>query len=154
MPSGNFVPMFKMGAALGRMFGEAMHLWFPHGINFSGDRWPIVPGIFNCNSKALWSNVSLIEFVAHIFIFLKWFCRWLCSSWCGRSLRSRNKNNIDLCDRVRDDRSNYSYHSNHDCCTDFQCCGRGAPAIHVRLDCHDQKIALSSRFHSFSCGLK
>ncbi|CAG7785203.1 unnamed protein product [Allacma fusca] len=44
VPSGNFVPMFKMGAAMGRIFGEAMHLWFPTGVNFSGDSWPIVPG--------------------------------------------------------------------------------------------------------------
>lgn len=45
VPSGNFVPVFKMGAAMGRLIGELMHLWFPYGINFSGDRWPVVPGI-------------------------------------------------------------------------------------------------------------
>lgn len=36
MPSGNFVPVFKIGAAVGRMVGEAMHLWFPNGVHFSG----------------------------------------------------------------------------------------------------------------------
>lgn len=44
VPSGNFVPVFKMGAALGRLFGEAMYLWFPQGVTFSGDQWPVVPG--------------------------------------------------------------------------------------------------------------
>ena len=46
MPSGNFVPVFKMGAALGRIVGELMFLWFPDGINYSGSNWPIVPGEF------------------------------------------------------------------------------------------------------------
>lgn len=46
VPSGNFVPVFKMGAALGRLIGEVMHLWFPYGISFSGDRWPVVPGMY------------------------------------------------------------------------------------------------------------
>ncbi|XP_035706071.1 chloride channel protein 2 isoform X2 [Folsomia candida] len=44
VPSGNFVPVFKMGAALGRVFGEAMFVMFPNGIRFSGEQWPIVPG--------------------------------------------------------------------------------------------------------------
>jgi len=45
IPSGNFVPVFKIGCAFGRMSGEIMHLMYPHGIQFSGDMWPIIPGI-------------------------------------------------------------------------------------------------------------
>ncbi|CAG7725530.1 unnamed protein product [Allacma fusca] len=44
VPCGNFVPVFKLGAGLGRLVGEAMYYWFPGGINYYGDRWPIVPG--------------------------------------------------------------------------------------------------------------
>jgi len=44
VPSGNFVPVFKMGAGLGRIVGELMYLWFPYGVSFSGNQWPIVPG--------------------------------------------------------------------------------------------------------------
>lgn len=37
----------RMGAALGRVFGEAMFVMFPNGIRFSGEQWPIVPGYLN-----------------------------------------------------------------------------------------------------------
>ena len=32
VPTGVLIPSFKMGAAFGRMVGEAMHIWFPHGL--------------------------------------------------------------------------------------------------------------------------
>lgn len=31
VPAGSFVPNFRAGAALGRIAGELMHSWFPHG---------------------------------------------------------------------------------------------------------------------------
>ena len=34
VPTGVLIPSFKMGAAFGRMVGEAMALWFPHGIRY------------------------------------------------------------------------------------------------------------------------
>ena len=44
MPSGIFIPVFKIGAALGRVVGEAMALWFPNGVRYGGIITPIVPG--------------------------------------------------------------------------------------------------------------
>lgn len=31
VPSGIFIPVFNIGAALGRVVGELMHLWYPTG---------------------------------------------------------------------------------------------------------------------------
>ncbi|KAJ8939745.1 hypothetical protein NQ314_011031 [Rhamnusium bicolor] len=31
VPSGSFIPVFKIGAAFGRIIGELMHIWFPTG---------------------------------------------------------------------------------------------------------------------------
>ncbi|KAI9564003.1 hypothetical protein GHT06_007741 [Daphnia sinensis] len=44
VPSGTVIPIFKMGAAFGRMIGEAMHLWFPEGVRIGGALSPILPG--------------------------------------------------------------------------------------------------------------
>ena len=32
VPTGVLIPTFKIGAAFGRMVGEAMHVWFPDGV--------------------------------------------------------------------------------------------------------------------------
>ncbi|XP_076183034.1 chloride channel protein 2 isoform X5 [Ptiloglossa arizonensis] len=47
VPSGIFIPVFKIGAALGRAVGEAMALWFPNGVRYGGIITPIVPGMYN-----------------------------------------------------------------------------------------------------------
>lgn len=44
VPSGIFIPVFKIGAALGRAVGEAMALWFPTGVRYGGIITPIIPG--------------------------------------------------------------------------------------------------------------
>lgn len=44
VPSGSFIPVFKIGASLGRIFGEAMHLWFPQGVHYGNILAPIIPG--------------------------------------------------------------------------------------------------------------
>lgn len=44
VPSGIFIPVFKIGAALGRLVGEGMHLWFPTGIRYGGHINNIIPG--------------------------------------------------------------------------------------------------------------
>lgn len=31
IPAGTFIPMFRAGAAVGRIAGELMHTWFPYG---------------------------------------------------------------------------------------------------------------------------
>ena len=32
--AGVLIPSFKVGAAFGRMVGEGLHLWFPHGVHY------------------------------------------------------------------------------------------------------------------------
>ncbi|XP_017486297.1 PREDICTED: chloride channel protein 2-like [Rhagoletis zephyria] len=44
VPSGTFIPVFKIGAAFGRLVGELMVLFFPLGVPFGGSTNPIVPG--------------------------------------------------------------------------------------------------------------
>lgn len=44
VPSGIFIPVFKIGAAIGRLVGEGMHLWFPNGVRYGGRLSPIIPG--------------------------------------------------------------------------------------------------------------
>lgn len=39
-----FIPVFKIGAALGRIVGEALHLYFPLGIRYGGHISQIIPG--------------------------------------------------------------------------------------------------------------
>jgi chloride channel 2 len=56
VPSGSFIPVFKIGAALGRMMGEAMHLWFPFGVHYGNTVAPIIPG----NRLVLWLWVQLL----------------------------------------------------------------------------------------------
>lgn len=56
VPSGMFIPVFKIGAAIGRMVGEALHLYFPMGIRYSGRISQIIPG------KCLCAILLLIAF--------------------------------------------------------------------------------------------
>lgn len=39
-----FIPVFKIGAAFGRIVGEALHLYFPMGIRYGGRISQIIPG--------------------------------------------------------------------------------------------------------------
>jgi chloride channel 2 len=44
VPTGVVIPSFKTGAAFGRLVGEAMAIWFPHGISYGEMKHFIVPG--------------------------------------------------------------------------------------------------------------
>ncbi|KAG4075781.1 hypothetical protein HA402_003607 [Bradysia odoriphaga] len=44
VPSGSFIPVVKLGACLGRLIGESIHLWFPAGVYFSERLSPVIPG--------------------------------------------------------------------------------------------------------------
>merc|ERR1719210_133858 len=44
VPTGVLIPSFKIGAAFGRMVGEAMALWYPHGIRYGPLISHICPG--------------------------------------------------------------------------------------------------------------
>ncbi len=51
VPTGSLIPIFKVGAAFGRMIGEAMYLWFPEGISTGGVLHPILPGYIFSSDK-------------------------------------------------------------------------------------------------------
>ncbi|XP_054267623.1 chloride channel protein 2-like isoform X2 [Macrosteles quadrilineatus] len=44
VPSGSFIPVFKIGAAFGRVVGELIHLSFPQGVRHGKFSTPIIPG--------------------------------------------------------------------------------------------------------------
>ncbi|XP_036327176.1 chloride channel protein 2-like isoform X2 [Rhagoletis pomonella] len=56
VPSGIFIPVFKIGASLGRLIGESMHLWFPHGVRYGGRLSPIIPGGYAVVGAAAFSG--------------------------------------------------------------------------------------------------
>ncbi|XP_065076182.1 chloride channel protein 2 isoform X3 [Ochlerotatus camptorhynchus] len=56
VPSGIFIPVFKIGAAFGRIIGEAMHLWFPYGVRYGGKLAPIIPGGYSVVGAAAFSG--------------------------------------------------------------------------------------------------
>jgi chloride channel 2 len=75
------MPSFKIGAGVGRLVGELLALWFPHGMNPQYDRsnLPILPGAYavagaaafaGSTTGALSSAVIIIEMtgqLAHLF---------------------------------------------------------------------------------------
>ncbi|CAH1134809.1 unnamed protein product [Ceutorhynchus assimilis] len=69
VPSGSFIPVFKIGASLGRIVGELMHIWFPHGMRYGGNVATIIPGGYAAVGAAAFSgsvthtiSVSVIVF--------------------------------------------------------------------------------------------
>ncbi|KAL3271018.1 hypothetical protein HHI36_021518 [Cryptolaemus montrouzieri] len=69
VPSGSFIPVFKIGAAFGRIVGELMHMWFPTGMRYGGKVAEIIPGGYATVGAAAFSgsvthtiSVSVIVF--------------------------------------------------------------------------------------------
>lgn len=69
VPSGSFIPVFKIGAAFGRIVGELMHMWFPTGMRYGGKLAEIIPGGYATVGAAAFSgsvthtiSVSVIVF--------------------------------------------------------------------------------------------
>lgn len=56
VPSGIFIPVFKIGAGLGRLIGEGIHLWFPLGVRYGGRLSPIIPGGYAVVGAAAFSG--------------------------------------------------------------------------------------------------
>ncbi|CAH1118309.1 unnamed protein product [Phaedon cochleariae] len=46
IPNGSFIPNFRAGAALGRIVGEALYMWFPLGIRNNSKLAQIMPGAY------------------------------------------------------------------------------------------------------------
>lgn len=53
---GIFIPSLKMGAGLGRLVGEVMHVWFPNGVGYGGAINPIVPGGYSVAGAAAFAG--------------------------------------------------------------------------------------------------
>ncbi|KAI4454529.1 chloride channel protein 2 [Holotrichia oblita] len=69
VPSGIFIPVFKIGAGLGRIVGELMHTIFPLGMRYGGKVAQIIPGGYATAGAAAFSgsvthtiSVSVIVF--------------------------------------------------------------------------------------------
>ncbi|XP_020278414.1 chloride channel protein 2 isoform X1 [Pseudomyrmex gracilis] len=68
-PSGIFIPVFKIGAALGRAVGEAMALWFPTGVRYGGIITPIIPGGYATVGAAAFSGAVTHTISVSVIIF-------------------------------------------------------------------------------------
>ncbi|XP_024224052.1 chloride channel protein 2 isoform X2 [Bombus vosnesenskii] len=69
VPSGIFIPVFKIGAALGRAVGEAMALWFPNGVRYGGIITPIVPGGYATVGAAAFSGAVTHTISVSVIVF-------------------------------------------------------------------------------------
>ncbi|CAK9817571.1 Chloride channel protein 2 [Anthophora quadrimaculata] len=69
VPSGIFIPVFKIGAALGRAVGEAMALWFPTGVRYGGIITPIVPGGYATVGAAAFSGAVTHTISVSVIVF-------------------------------------------------------------------------------------
>ncbi|KAM9370365.1 chloride channel protein ClC-Kb-like [Phaethornis superciliosus] len=56
LPAGYFMPIFVYGAAIGRLLGEAVALFFPQGLHAEGDLHPILPGGYALAGAAAFSG--------------------------------------------------------------------------------------------------
>lgn len=56
VPTGVLIPAFKVGAAFGRLMGEAMHVWFPEGVRYGGIISYVVPGGYATVGAAAFSG--------------------------------------------------------------------------------------------------
>jgi len=56
VPTGVLIPTFKVGAAFGRLVGEAMHLWLPGGLREGGVTTFIAPGGYATVGAAAFSG--------------------------------------------------------------------------------------------------
>lgn len=69
VPSGSFIPVFKIGAAFGRMVGEAMHLMFPRGLRYGGHIASIVPGGYATVGAAAFSGAVTRTISVSVIVF-------------------------------------------------------------------------------------
>lgn len=69
VPSGSFIPVFKIGAALGRIIGECMHIWFPSGMRYGGLVAPIIPGGYATVGSAAFSGAVTHTISVSVIVF-------------------------------------------------------------------------------------
>jgi len=56
VPSGIFIPVFKIGAALGRLVGEGMSLYYPNGVHVLQHQYLIIPGGYSVVGAAAFAG--------------------------------------------------------------------------------------------------
>ncbi|XP_065333405.1 chloride channel protein 2 isoform X1 [Cloeon dipterum] len=69
VPSGSFIPVFKIGAAFGRCVGELMHWWFPAGLRYGGLVAPIIPGGYATVGAAAFSGAVTHTISVSVIVF-------------------------------------------------------------------------------------
>ncbi|KAF2900622.1 hypothetical protein ILUMI_05561 [Ignelater luminosus] len=69
VPSGSFIPVFKIGAALGRVVGELMHMWFSQGMQYGGRVSQIVPGGYAAVGAAAFSGAVTHTISVSVIVF-------------------------------------------------------------------------------------
>ncbi|CAA9994037.1 unnamed protein product [Nesidiocoris tenuis] len=69
VPSGSFIPVFKIGAALGRIVGELMHLLFPLGVSYHDTVIPIIPGGYATVGAAAFSGAVTHTISVSVIVF-------------------------------------------------------------------------------------
>ncbi|CAG9832116.1 unnamed protein product [Diabrotica balteata] len=69
VPSGIFIPVFKIGAATGRIIGELMHLWFPSGMRYGGKVAKIIPGGYATVGAAAFSGAVTHTISVSVIVF-------------------------------------------------------------------------------------
>ncbi|CAG9861445.1 unnamed protein product [Phyllotreta striolata] len=69
VPSGSFIPVFKIGAAFGRIVGELMHMWFPTGMRYGGKIAEIVPGGYATVGAAAFSGAVTHTISVSVIVF-------------------------------------------------------------------------------------
>ncbi|XP_021693329.1 chloride channel protein 2 [Aedes aegypti] len=90
VPSGMFIPMFKIGSGYGRLVGEAMAVLFPLGMSYAGQRMPIIPGGYAVVGAAAFAGavshsvsvgVMVLEITGQITHFVPVMVASLISNW-------------------------------------------------------------------------
>ncbi|CAG0896249.1 unnamed protein product [Darwinula stevensoni] len=69
VPSGIFIPVFKIGAAFGRLVGEAMAIWFPRGVRTGNVFTPIQPGGYAVVGAAAFSGAVTHTISVSVIVF-------------------------------------------------------------------------------------
>ncbi|XP_008194671.1 chloride channel protein 2 isoform X2 [Tribolium castaneum] len=69
VPSGSFIPVFKIGAGFGRLVGELMHMWFPSGMRYGGQIATIIPGGYATVGAAAFSGAVTHTISVSVIVF-------------------------------------------------------------------------------------
>ncbi|KAK3105413.1 hypothetical protein FSP39_024702 [Pinctada imbricata] len=69
IPAGVFVPVFTVGAAFGRLIGEAMAAWFPDGVPSGKEIYKIVPGGYAVVGAASFSGAVTRTISTSVIVF-------------------------------------------------------------------------------------